>query len=144
MAHDDVAYSYQDDVALSRRPRSQWTPLKLILALVVGGSAVLMVCGGGCAAIVIFGMNVLTKEIELELRDNPALVEHVGEVESFELDWMASIGHPDDDVWIFQVQGTKGSGEITAKSVTMPDGNEHIEWATLRLSHGETVELVES
>ena len=73
-----------------------------------------------------------------------ALVEQLGPIQSFELDWMGSFAaaEEDEDVLVFQVEGTKTRGELTVKSVTGPDGNEHVEWAELRLTTGEVVELV--
>ncbi len=143
MTHDDFAYPYRDNPPFAQRRPLQWSPLKIVLTVLLCGGGFLMLCGGGCGAIIFFGMNLLAKEIELELRDNPVLVEHIGQVQSFKIDWMASLAHPEADVWVFNVRGPKGSGQVTAESITMPDGNERVTWATLRLPSGETIELIE-
>jgi hypothetical protein len=122
------------------RSRSRGTSY-LFAGLLVGGLTIVLCCGGG-TALVVFFMNVMTKEVEVELRDNEVLIEHLGPIVSFELDWTGSFAKDDDEVFVFQVEGTKGKGEITAKSVTGPDDNEHVEWAKLRLPTGEVVDLV--
>ncbi|REK18873.1 MAG: hypothetical protein DWQ37_03455 [Planctomycetota bacterium] len=114
-----------------------------VLLLVTGGGVVaLLVCCGGIGGFFYFGLTVFAKQVEAELRDNPALVEHVGAVQSFEIDWVATSAEADNDVFAFNVRGDQGEGVVTAKCVTTDDDSEEIAWATLRLPNGETVELV--
>ena len=144
---DQFGNQYRDEIGPSdqrgRPRRRRRSSIVLILGILFGSGFVVLLCCGGFGGLMVFGFNVIAKEVELQLRDNAALVEHIGEIEEFDIDWMASMAHPEDDVFVFEVTGTKGSGEITAKSVTMPDGNESVEWATLRLPTGETIELIE-
>ena len=47
-----------------------------------------------------------------------------------------------DDTFVYDVKGSKGSGQITAKQITNDEGDEEIRSAVLRLPDGRTVELV--
>jgi hypothetical protein len=111
-------------------------------AILLGGGFLLLVCCGGGALLVGFGLQIVTTEIEDQLSGNPILQEHVGEVQSFEMDWSRSFADEDDDTFIYQVQGTKGEGRVTVKHITDDDGNEVILSAQLRLPNGETVDLM--
>jgi hypothetical protein len=113
-----------------------------IWAILVGAGLVLLVCCGGGALLVGFGLQIVTTEIEDQLSANPILQEHVGEVQSFEMDWSRSFADEDDDTFIYRVQGTKGEGRVTVKHITGDDGNEVILSAQLRLPSGETVDLM--
>lgn len=122
----------------SRKPSSGFWPLVLIVLALAFGGGVVVCCGGA----VYFGLNMLSAEIELELRDNPRLREHVGEVQEFQMNLTRSLATADDDVYLYSVRGTKGSGELTVKHITGDDGNEIILEASLRLTDGTTVDLL--
>jgi len=148
VAYDDFEADDFDEFSRPSRPHNHSNKRGrrsgcLFSGFLIGGLTIVICCGGG-TALIVFGMNVITKEVEVELRDNEALVEQLGPIQSFELDWMGSFAaaEEDEDVLVFQVEGTKTRGELTVKSVTGPDGNEHVEWAELRLTTGEVVELV--
>ncbi len=113
----------------------------LAIVLLLGGAAALICCGGGLW-VMRFGLNMVTTEVEDQLRDNPRLREQVGDVESFEMDWTRSLRDQDEDTFVYRVRGTKGTGQVTVRHVTGDDGNEKILSAQLRLPSGETVELV--
>jgi hypothetical protein len=133
---------YDDDEYGGRRGRPRKKKTGWMLAGLLGGGLVILLCCGGGSALVIFGMNMMTREIEVELRDNEVLVEQLGPLESFEINWTASLG-ADDDVYVFDAQGSNASGEVTVKSLTGLDDKEEIIWAKLRLHNGEVVDLVE-
>jgi len=101
---------------------------------------VLMCCGGGYALIG-FGMNVVAEDIRMQLRDHPTIQEHIGEMESLDVNFTASMAHPDDDTFIYEASGSKGKGELTVQSITLDDDSEDIRAATLRLPDGQTFEL---
>jgi hypothetical protein len=113
--------------------------------LAIGGGGILLLvllcCGGGYGGFVLVA-NVLSAEIKEMLRDNPTLREHVGELESVELDFFGSMAIDDDDTFRYRVKGSKASGELTVKQHTDDDGDEVIEEASLRLPGGEQVQIV--
>jgi hypothetical protein len=111
------------------------------VALAIGG-ALLLVCGGGCGALVVFGLNVAEEEIIAQLRDNPKLREHIGEIESLDLDIVASGAEDDEDVFVYRVKGTQGAGRLIIREGSNDDFDTIVEEATLRLSDGTKVQIV--
>ena len=109
--------------------------------VVLGGGFTVFCCGGGLM-FANFGLNVLEADLEAQLRDHPAVQEHLGEIESFDMDWAKSGSIDDGDTFIYNVVGTKDEAEITITSVSMDDGSEEIVYAEMRLSDGETHILV--
>jgi hypothetical protein len=110
----------------------------LIVSLIVGAGLCLVVCCGG---IVHFGMGVQAEEIRSELEANPKFIEQVGQVQEFSVNYMASFSDQDDEVFIYDVQGTKWSGRVTVKHETGADGKEKVIWVKFTLPSGETIEL---
>jgi hypothetical protein len=87
-------------------------------------------------------MQIITTDIEDQLADNPILREQVGEIESFEMDWTRTFADEDDDTYVYRVRGSDGEGRITVKHITNEDGGEQILSAELRMSSGETFDLM--
>jgi hypothetical protein len=110
----------------------------LIVALIAGAGLCLVVCCGG---IMHFGMGVQAEEIRSELEANAKFIEHVGQVEEFSVNYMASFSDQDNEVFIYDVKGTKWSGRVTVKHETGADGKEKVIWAKFILPSGENIEL---
>lgn len=89
-----------------------------------------------------FGMNVLTEEVAGQLRDNPKFREHIGELQTMNIDVTRTTAADDDDTFIYRVKGSKGVGVITVKHITDDEGNEQIVEASLRLPDGQQVQIV--
>lgn len=115
-----------------------WALILIIAAVVLGGGT-LLCCGG----LVYFGLNMMSAEVETELRDNARLREHIGEIQELTMDFTRSLASDDDDVFVYNVRGTKGSGKLTVHHITGNDGNEIVLAASLRLSDGRTIDLLE-
>ena len=122
-------------------------PSRWWLWLLLGGGGVLLLCCCGCFGLVYFGFNLIEQELTPQLQNDPVVQEHIGTVESVEFDFMKSITEAessgDDDALVFHVEGSKGSGDVIGRSVTGPDGVEHLEGGVLRLPSGEEYELSE-
>lgn len=88
------------------------------------------------------GFGMVEDEIEEQLRDHPVVVEHIGDIQTFKMDFMASMSHGDDETYVYDITGTKGSGVATVKSLSPADGPEEIINASLRLSTGKEFELI--
>lgn len=110
----------------------------LIVTAVVLGGGTLVCCGG----FVYFGLNIMSAEVEAELRDNARLREHIGEIQKLTVDFTRSLANDDDDIFVYNVRGTKASGELTVHHITGDDGKEIVLAASLRLSDGRTIELI--
>ena len=109
-----------------------------VIALCVVG----VVCCGGLPILVGFGLNLVTVEVADLLRDNPKMQEHIGEIQTFEMDFSRSMLEEDEDTFHYRVKGTKGEGQIAVKHITNADGDEEILSAELRKSDGQTVQIV--
>jgi hypothetical protein len=129
---------------LDDRPPQPKSSSGCVITLAIGGVVAflgLLVCCGGLA---VFGLNVTTAEVETQLRDNPVLIEHVGQVEQFTMNVVRSMASSDDNLWVYNVVGSKASGELTVHQVTDENWDEQILSAKLRLKDGTTVELLEA
>ena len=117
------------------------SPAGLWIALVIVG-VLLTVCGGGCVALLLFGLNVSEQEIADQLRDNPKLREHIGEIETIDMDIVASGAEDDSDVFVYRVKGNKGKGKLTIREGTGDGFETLVEEAKLRLPDGTEVQIV--
>lgn len=88
----------------------------LIGCLGVGFLAV-FVCCGGTVAVMYFALSVLSDEYKRQLTGNPVIEEHIGNIESMEFSWSATVeensGNQGGGAQIgFEIQGSKGSGRV--------------------------------
>ena len=97
-------------------------------------------CGGG-GGLVMMGMNMIAADIEVQLRDNEQLRAEVGEIQSLDVNWSRTFNEDNEDIMIFDLKGSEGSGELTVDSYSDDNANEQIRSAVLRTSDGRTVEL---
>jgi hypothetical protein len=142
--HADDEEDDETPVARARRPRARWSRAWIVLAIVLGGGAagVLLLCCGSGLGLVWFGVNVISAEVEDQLRDNPHLQEEIGSLESIRMDITRSVAATDDDVMVFYVQGSQGAGTVTVKSKDDAAGNTIVQAATLRRADGTERELI--
>ena len=52
------------------------------------------------------------------MRDDPVLIEHIGQIEKIDVDLTESGAINDDDTFVYHVKGSKGSGVLTVGHVT--------------------------
>ena len=114
---------------------------------------ILVSCGLGClgcaallGGLMWFGLSAAMDEfedqVEAELRDNPILLENIGRLQSFELDFIESSRVPGDQTYVFEVEGERGSGKVIAECVSVSSDREAVVEATLVLEGGERIDLV--
>jgi hypothetical protein len=142
----EISQGFQDFITdspypppLSPQPRKKSKVIWIVLGTLLLGGVVVCACCGG---FVCLGFGVMSTQIANDLRDNPAMRQHVGEIQSFKCNIIASAAEEDEDTFVFDVVGDKGTGTVTVKSMTDADGNEEIIWARLRTSDGSTIDLV--
>lgn len=112
--------------------------LTILLLMLVGGT---VVCCGGIFLTGRWGLNIVAEDIARQLRDDPVIREEIGEIEEIRMNLTASATHADDETFVYDVQGSKGSGELTVQSVTRPGGGEDIISASLRTDDGRQIDL---
>lgn len=133
----------EDEEEPRRRPRERSSGSRALVILLVGGSLAFVAVGlACCGGVMMFGLQVVTAEVEQQLRDNPRLVEHLGPVTSFKMNIVRSMAAGGDETFIYDVVGAKGSGELQVEQGDGPDGSEIVRSARLRLSDGLVVDLL--
>lgn len=108
----------------------------LLIGLGVVGGGVLLVCCGGAASVFVFGTRVMGKQVAEALRDNPVIREHIGEIQSCDVDFTASAAQEGQDTMVFNVKGSKGSGTLIADTDSSDPDSETVRSAKLRLPDG--------
>lgn len=135
-------HAYQAPPPYQPQPRStgkaMWIVLGVVLVLTIGGAAV---CCGGVTLLGRWGLDMVGEDIAGQLRDDPIIQEEIGEIEEINVDLIASGVHTDQETFVYDVDGTKGSGQLTVKSVTTDDGGEQIIGASLRTADGRQRQL---
>lgn len=121
-------------------PRSR---KRLVWILAITGGLSVLLCCGGFAGLAYFGMGLVTTEVRNLVREHPAVVEHIGEIQSIKLNFTETGAADDADTFVYDLTGTKGRGTLTAKHVTNAAGDEELISATLRLPNGEQHDLVD-
>lgn len=116
--------------------RSRW-PF-VILGIALGSILTVALLVGG---LLIWGWSLYSAEVRDAMNRNPVILEHLGEVQRFQIDWVASGQHPSPDVFVLKATGATTSGVVTAELLTDDEGREFIASGTLALPDGRTFEL---
>ncbi len=95
----------------------------LILGLVFGS---ISVACAGCGGIFVYFWGEMEDDIAHQIRENPVVVEHLGEVSSCEMDLSASFDEEDVESFWFDVEGARGKGRVRVTSVTNDAGSEDV------------------
>ncbi len=103
-------------------------------------AAALFCCGGGLL-VIRFGMDVMTNEVQDELARRPEIEENIGEIRSLKVDLMRSGAEDDEDVFVYNIEGSRGSGRVKLKQATREDGTEVIVSGELTMQDGRRIPL---
>jgi hypothetical protein len=104
------------------------------------GIAVVLVGAAGMAALIAFGLGIFKSEVREALQGNPIVESHLGAIQEMSLDLVGTGEAEDPETFVFNVVGSKGTGVITAKCVTVGD-QEQVTEGQLALPSGETLNL---
>ena len=99
-------------------------------------AAIALLLNVGCGA-----LDEFERQVVQDIQDNPVMLEHVGQIQTIDIDWVATGQEPGDDVFVFDVTGSKGSGTLTAECITIDSGREDVVAARLRLPSGEDLDI---
>lgn len=135
MAADDVR-EYHDEPPV-RRTNSSSCLLWVVGFGLVGVICCVLCCGG----FAYFGFNLMSTEVEVAIRDNPQVREHLGDLQSVSLNLMKSVADNGDQTWVYNVKGSKGTGELTVVEINGPSGKKSFHSAKLRLADGRTIDV---
>lgn len=135
MSIDDRRFEQEDAPV---RKSSSTSCLLWVLGFGVVGVVCGVLCCGGAAY---FGFNLMATELEVVLRDNAQIHQHLGDLQSVRHNFMKTIADNDDDTWVFDLTGSKSNGELTVIQTTGDEGDQVFHRATLRLPDGQTIEI---
>jgi hypothetical protein len=142
LSNDPGDNDFLRDPAHSRQKSSTNWSVILIGLFAAGGLLIVVLCCGGGWFAFRFGMGVLTEEVRAGIEDNPVIQEHIGTIETLSMDYTKSAAVEGDDVFVFRIEGDKGSGYVTVGSVTNAAGMEEVAGGSLKLDSGETIPLL--
>ena len=125
----------------SKRSGNKKSTKWIWITLAIVFSSMFLFCIVGVIGVIFLGLGMVAADVEVEVRDRPAIRENIGEIEEFNINYSKTAAHEDDEVFVFDVEGTKGDGEVTAKIETNINGEEEIIWAELRTSAGDTIAI---
>ena len=137
-----MQFDGQKQVANQYQPPHSPSPTKgksnktLVILILV------LICCGCLGGLTYFGVDIVSSEVENQVRNHPMIKAEIGEIKSFDMSLTKSAHIREDDVFVFDVQGTKGDGEVTAKIFTNSEGMEEIIRASLKTSTGKTMSLI--
>jgi len=109
--------------------------------LAIGITAFILLALAAIGGFAFWGWGVFADQAKEALNNNPVIQQHIGEVDEIELDFAATGEVEDEDVFVFRIEGSKGSGVVTAEFVSVDADTEEIRSGTLQLSSGETYDL---
>ncbi len=104
------------------------------------GLACLLTTVAGCDLMSMLPQTDWVAQARTDIKDHPVIVEHIGEITSFEVDDDASANFPGENDFVFRIQGSKGSGTLTATCVTIDEFTEDITAGYLEID-GQKYEL---
>jgi hypothetical protein len=137
----------RDVISPQPEPPAKSSNTCLILGLVFGGfGGFVLLCGGCCVGFAYVSLGAIETQARPEIANNPVVVEHVGQIRSFKMDWTATFNEAQqqhENTFVFDVTGDKGSGRIVA--LLLPGGANPmaLQSGQLTMSTGEVYELVE-
>src|SRR5262245_21178745 len=100
----------RDVISPQPEPPAKSSNTCLILGLVFGGfGGFVLLCGGCCFGGIYFAFNATETQARPQIANNAVVIEHIGQVTSFKMDWMASIqmSQTQEDTYVFDVTGDK-------------------------------------
>lgn len=109
--------------------------------LCVGFGVVFLVLAG-CGGAVYFGLNVSATDMALFFEDDPQIRAHIGEIQSCSIAFWATMTHPDDSIFIYDVEGTKGEGRLIVEETDSLTETEIVS-AVLELPNGQKIRLMD-
>ena len=115
---------------------SLWHRRRIVDRMLCLATALFVLVASGCGA-----LDDFEQQVAVDLKGNPVILRHIGEITSIDTDWSATGEEPGDDVFVFRVTGTKGDASLVAECITVDADHEDVVSGSLRLPSGETVDL---
>ncbi|TWU48432.1 cytochrome c oxidase assembly factor Coa1 family protein [Rubripirellula reticaptiva] len=112
-----------------------------LLGCGITGLVGILVCCGGSILMTQFGLSVLAGEFQKQLEGNPVIAEHIGDIDSFSMNWSDTIQAAQSadsgaEELAFAISGSKGSGKVMIQQDKSGDGT-GMQSAVLVMDDGE-------
>ena len=145
--------SFDDDAFARRSPEPEKSKNTCLILGIIGIALLLllMLCGGciyvmylGGSPLMEAGFDELERQLLADLEGNPVLEEHLGTIQSADLELWQSAERQQtegDQAWVFRVEGTEGSGTLLVDGLVPGDPSSRINAAQLELDNGEVYDL---
>jgi hypothetical protein len=127
---------------MQTRTRTQLESGKIGAGCLITVVVVIAVLAGGGYWAFKAGTGMLAEQTKVAVRDNPVILEHIGNIEDITLDLKATAAAGEEEFMVFQLKGSKGSGELKVNIKQVSDEAVAISQGTLRMEDGKTYELV--
>lgn len=126
-----------------RPQRNRSNPWKWILIFGGGGGClVVLLCCGGLILAGFSGLGMMAEEVKVQIQNTPEVKQFIGEVQSFETNFSESWAIEDQDVFVYDIRGTLGTGKVTARHTTDGfSGEEIVHEAELELDDGRAFDI---
>jgi len=102
--------------------RTLYWILGIVSAVTIGGA---IVCCGGGYFLILFTTSELAKQFRGPVQNSPEVVEHIGEIEDMTLSFQAMQAAGEQGKLVFEVTGTKSSGQVVVDTSKMEDDPEN-------------------
>ncbi len=100
-------------------PKGSSSALKWVLGILAGLGLLVVLCCGGGYLVMRFGLDQLGAQVAEQVREDPVVVEHIGNVQSVEPDIFGTPEYQqqtgDSEAMVFTIQGDKGSGVLKGR-----------------------------
>ena len=137
-------YASMGQTGMSPQPKRGSNMWLWIVGL--GGGFLLLLCGG-CGLAMYFGftgiMGFMGEMVKEQIKDDPVIVQHIGDITSIKINFTAAAEEkknnpqPGRNPLVFDIQGTKGSGQVVGTQVPAPEPGMVLEDARLRIGGQE-------
>ncbi|MEZ6097212.1 MAG: hypothetical protein R3C03_23815 [Pirellulaceae bacterium] len=111
--------------------KSPWFIISIVGGVIAFGA--FLCCGGGFAFFWYFSSSI-TAQVRAAIEHAPEMEQNLGQVEKFTVNWTRTGDEPGENVFVYDIKGTKGKGYVRVEHVTDEDGNEVVIWAELRMN----------
>ena len=110
--------------------------------LIIVAIVIVVVIGGGYM-LYRTSVGMLAELVQVAIRDNPVVLEHVGNIQEIEFDIKGTGAIGEKDILVFDVLGSKGSGElrVVIAEDKRDDEKVSINQGSLRMADGQTFDL---
>ncbi|MCA9246322.1 MAG: hypothetical protein KDA42_04375 [Planctomycetales bacterium] len=123
-------------------PKKKKSAVPMVVGIIVGvGLLAIALCCGVGVWVMNLGMSTVAEVLQEQLKDDPQIQEHIGEIESFDFSWLENFNKKDgEDAMVFNIEGSKANGKLVVKGGG-PNAAQGASNAELRLENGDVIEI---